>query len=41
MQGEKVFKFYRGVYLSKCSCNIDDKKNYFQFEWGFLFIIFV
>lgn len=39
MQGEKVLKFYRGVYSSKCSCNIDDKKNHFQFEWGFLFTI--
>lgn len=35
MQGEKVLKFYRGVYSSKCSCNIDDKKIIFSLNGGF------
>lgn len=35
MQGEKVIKFYRGVYSSKCSCNIDDKKIIFSLNGGF------
>lgn len=35
MQGEKVLKFYRGVYSSKCTCNIDDKKIIFSLNGGF------